>query len=162
MSIHFTKEEFAERKLKVINKLKDEGLEALLMFKQESMYWLTGYDTFGFVFFQCLVLTAKGDLILLTRAPDLRQAQNTSVIQDIRIWVDKDGSSPSDELKNILVENHWTGFRPGTKENIPIIGKDGKYENVYINSGHFRYGLTMAPKSAEIINSLLIESKLCD
>jgi len=60
------------------------------------------------------------------------------------------------------VENHWVGFRPGTKENIPIIGKDGKYENVYINSGHFRYGLTMAPKSAEIINSLLAESKLCD
>ena len=104
MSIHFTKEEFAERKLKVINKLKDEGLEALLMFKQESMYWLTGYDTFGFVFFQCLVLTAKGDLILLTRAPDLRQAQNTSVIQDIRIWVDEDNSNPTNELKNILSE----------------------------------------------------------
>ena len=60
------------------------------------------------------------------------------------------------------MENHWAGFRPGTKENIPIIGKDGKYENVYINSGHFRYGLTMAPKSAEIINSLLVESELCD
>jgi len=104
MSIHFTKEEFAERKLKVINKLKDEGLEALLMFKQESMYWLTGYDTFGFVFFQCLVLTVKGDLILLTRAPDLRQAQNTSVIQDIRIWVDEDSSNPTNELKNILSE----------------------------------------------------------
>ena len=104
MSIHFTKEEFAERKLKVINKLKDEGLEALLMFKQESMYWLTGYDTFGFVFFQCLVLTVKGDLILLTRAPDLRQAQNTSVIQDIRIWVDEDNSNPTNELKNILSE----------------------------------------------------------
>jgi Xaa-Pro dipeptidase len=104
MSIHFTKEEFKERQLKVIKELKNQGLDALLMFKQESMYWLTGYDTFGFVFFQCLVLTAKGDLILLTRAPDLRQAQNTSIINDIRIWVDKDGSSPSDELKNILVE----------------------------------------------------------
>tara|TARA_B110000014_G_scaffold264413_1_gene265755 strand:- start:182 stop:1207 length:1026 start_codon:yes stop_codon:yes gene_type:complete len=63
-------------------------------------------------------------------------------------------------LKNILVENHWVGFRPGTKNNIPIIGKDIKYENVYINSGHFRYGITMAPKSAEIINSLLVESKI--
>ena len=104
MSIHFSKEEFAERKLKVINKLKDEGLEALLMFKQESMYWLTGYDTFGFVFFQCLVLTTKGNLILLTRAPDLRQAQNTSIINDIRIWVDKDKSNPSNELKSILAE----------------------------------------------------------
>jgi len=104
MGIHFTKEEFKERQSRVIKELKKQGLDALLMFKQESMYWLTGYDTFGFVFFQCLVLTIKGDLILLTRAPDLRQAQNTSIINDIRIWLDKDKSNPSDDLKNILVE----------------------------------------------------------
>jgi len=104
MGLHFTKEEFAERKSKVIKELKNQSLDALLMFRQESMYWLTGYDTFGFVFFQCLILTVKGDLILLTRAPDLRQAQNTSIINDIRIWVDKDKSNPADELKKILSE----------------------------------------------------------
>jgi len=104
MGIHFKKEEFKERQSKIINELKNQGLDALLMFRQESMYWLTGYDTFGFVFFQCLVLTVKGDLILLTRAPDLRQAQNTSIINDIRIWIDKDRSNPSDELKSILAE----------------------------------------------------------
>jgi Xaa-Pro dipeptidase len=104
MGIHFTKEEFRERQSRVIKELNSQGLDALLMFRQESMYWLTGYDTFGFVFFQCLVLTAKGNLILLTRAPDLRQAQNTSVINDIRIWVDKDNSNPMNDLKNILSE----------------------------------------------------------
>jgi len=104
MGIHFTKEEFANRKSKVIKELKNQGLDALLMFRQESMYWLTGYDTFGFVFFQSLILTVKGELVLLTRAPDLRQAQNTSIINDIRIWVDKDKSNPADELKNVLSE----------------------------------------------------------
>jgi Xaa-Pro dipeptidase len=104
MGIHFTNEEFKKRKSMVIEELKNQGLDALLMFKQESMYWLTGYDTFGFVFFQSLVLTVNGDLILLTRAPDLRQAQNTSIIKDIRIWIDKNKSNPSDELKNILIE----------------------------------------------------------
>jgi len=104
MGIHFTKEEFAERKSKIIKELKNQNLDGLLMFRQESMYWLTGYDTFGFVFFQCLILSVKGDLILLTRAPDLRQAQNTSIINDIRIWVDEDKSNPADELKNILSE----------------------------------------------------------
>jgi len=104
MGIHFTKEEFAERKSKVIKELKKQELDALLIFRQESMYWLTGYDTFGFVFFQCLILTSSGSLTLLTRAPDLRQAQNTSIINDIRIWIDKDKSSPADELKNILSE----------------------------------------------------------
>jgi Xaa-Pro dipeptidase len=104
MGIHFTKKEFAERKSKVIKELKKQELDALLIFRQESMYWLTGYDTFGFVFFQCLILTSSGSLTLLTRAPDLRQAQNTSIINDIRIWIDKDKSSPTDELKNILSE----------------------------------------------------------
>jgi len=104
VAIHFTKEEFAERKSKVIKELKKQNLDALLMFRQESMYWLTGYDTFGYVYFQCLVLTVRGELVLLTRAPDLRQAQNTSIIKDIRIWVDKDRSNPTSDLKNILSE----------------------------------------------------------
>ena len=104
MAIHFTKKEFSDRKSKVIQELKKQNIDGLLMFRQESMYWLTGYDSFGFVYFQCLVLTAKGDLILLTRAPDLRQAQNTSIIKDIRIWVDKVNANPVNELKNILSE----------------------------------------------------------
>ena len=104
MAIHFTREEFLKRRSKVIEELKKQNLDGLLMFRQESMYWLTGYDTFGYVYFQCLILTANGNLILLTRAPDLRQAQNTSIIKDIRIWVDKDKSNPADELKNILSE----------------------------------------------------------
>jgi Xaa-Pro dipeptidase len=104
MSIHFSKKEFSIRKSKVLSELKKKNLDALLMFKQESMYWLTGYDTFGYVFFQTLILTSKGDIVLLTRAPDLRQAKNTSIIKDIRIWVDKEKSNPIDVLKNILSE----------------------------------------------------------
>ena len=86
--------------------MKDQNLNALLLFKQESMYWLTGYDTFGFVFFQSLILRDDGEIILLTRAPDLRQAQNTSNIKNIKIWEDKEDSNPSDFLKEILDSNY--------------------------------------------------------
>jgi len=79
------------------------------------MYWLTGYDTFGYVFFQTLVLDQKGNIILLTRAPDLRQAQNTSNIHDIRIWVDKDGINPTDDLKEILNELDLKGKKIGVE-----------------------------------------------
>jgi len=104
MALHFTAQEFESRENKVIKSMKEKSLDALLLFRQESMYWLTGYDTFGYVFFQCLVLTSAGDKILLTRAPDLRQAQNTSNIKDIRIWVDEDDNNPADDLKSILAE----------------------------------------------------------
>ena len=52
MALHFTKEEFSIRKSKVLKSMKEQNIDALLMFRQESMYWLTGYDTFGYVFFQ--------------------------------------------------------------------------------------------------------------
>ena len=113
MGLHFSKEEFSNRKEKILNSMKNEGLDALIMFRQESMYWLTGYDTFGYVFFQTLVLDHMGNVILLTRAPDLRQAQNTSNINDIRIWVDKDGANPADDLKIILDELNLKGKKIG-------------------------------------------------
>ena len=113
MALHFSKDEFQKRKANVLKSMKEQNLDALLMFRQESMYWLTGYDTFGYVFFQTLILDEKGNIILLTRAPDLRQAQNTSNIEDIRIWVDKDGSRPTDDLKIILDELDLKGKKIG-------------------------------------------------
>ena len=113
MGLHFSKDEFSSRKLKVLKKMEEQNIDALLMFRQESMYWLTGYDTFGYVFFQTLVLDQRGNTVLLTRAPDLRQAQNTSNIEDIRIWIDKDGSNPTDDLKNILNELNLKGKNLG-------------------------------------------------
>ena len=115
MALHFSKEEFLQRKTKVLESMKEQKLDALLMFRQESMYWLTGYDTFGYVFFQTLILNKNGNVILLTRAPDLRQAQNTSNIENIKIWVDKDGSNPTDDLKIILDELSLKGKKVGVE-----------------------------------------------
>ena len=113
MGVHFSDKEFKSRKLKTLESMKTQNIDALLMFRQESMYWLTGYDTFGYVFFQTLILDQKGNVILLTRAPDLRQAQNTSNIEDIRIWIDKDGSNPTNDLKIILDELSLKGKKIG-------------------------------------------------
>ena len=113
MSLHFSTKEFSNRKSATLKSMKDQSLDALLMFRQESMYWLTGYDTFGYVFFQTLILDSGGNITLLTRAPDLRQAQNTSNIKDIRIWIDKHGSNPTDDLKIILNDYNLKNKRIG-------------------------------------------------
>ena len=115
MALHFSDQEFSNRKNNTIESMKKFSLDAILIFRQESMYWLTGYDTFGYVFFQTLVMDQKGNMILLTRAPDLRQAQNTSNIKDIRIWVDKNNSDPTHELKNILNELNLKGKNIGVE-----------------------------------------------
>ena len=115
MGLQFSKEEFLNRQKKVLKSMGEQNLDALLMFRQESMYWLTGYDTFGYVFFQTLVLDKNGNIVLLTRAPDLRQAQNTSNIEDIRIWIDKENSNPTDDLKIILNELNLKGKKLGVE-----------------------------------------------
>ena len=100
--LHFTREEFAARRLATQVEMAARHLDGILLFRQESMYYLTGYDTFGYVFFQCLYLHADGGMTLLTRAPDLRQAQLTSVIEDIRIWRDAPDANPMLELRDIV------------------------------------------------------------
>jgi Xaa-Pro dipeptidase len=104
MPIHFAVEEYAGRQRQAAAALAASGLDALLCFRQESMYWLSGYDTFGYCFFQCLVLRADGGMTLLTREPDRRQAQITSVIEDVRVWVDREGVNPAEDLRELLAE----------------------------------------------------------
>lgn len=111
--LHFKPQEFAARRAAAIAAMEAEGLDALLMFRQESMYYLTGYDTFGYVFFQCLVLTADGRDVLLTRAPDLRQAQFTSIIEHVQVWVDGPEADPVAELRDLLSTLGLSGRRLG-------------------------------------------------
>ena len=96
MALHFTREEFAARQARAIAAMEQAGLDGLLMFRQESMYYLSGYDTFGYVFFQCLYFSADGRMTLLTRAPDRLQAKHTSIIEDVRIWVDAPDAKPAE------------------------------------------------------------------
>ena len=127
MPLHFAPEEYAARRAKVCADLADAGLQGLLMFRQESMFYLTGYDTFGYVFFQCLYLGADGRLVLLTRSPDLRQAQQTSTIEDIRIWVDGPDAEPARDLRGILEAEGCAGTTLGVEyEAYGLTAANGK------------------------------------
>lgn len=115
MHLHFSESEFAARRDETVKQLIARGLDGLLIFRQESMYYLTGYDSFGYVFFQCLYLGVDGRLVLLTRAPDLRVARYTSVIPDIRVWVDRPDAKPTEELRRILDEHGCAGRQLGVE-----------------------------------------------
>ena len=116
-ALHFTRAEFDARLAAAAAALRARGLDGLLMFQQESMYYLTGYDTFGFCFFQCLYLGADGRLALLTRSADLRQARHTSIIEDIRIWTDAAGAEPAAQLKDMLASLGAKRARLGIEAN---------------------------------------------
>ena len=94
--------------------LRQAGLDAVLLFAQESLYYLTGFDTSGYVFFQAAVLTAaEQPITLLTRLPDRAQAHATSNIADIRIWLNAEDAAPADELREIMAEKGLRGAKVG-------------------------------------------------
>jgi Xaa-Pro dipeptidase len=127
MALHFSREELAGRRAAACAALQKRGLDGLLMFRQESMFYLTGYDTFGYVFFQCLYLGADGKVTLLTRAPDRLQAQHTSVIEDIRIWVDRPDADPALDLRAILEGHGCRGRKLGVEyEAYGLTARNGK------------------------------------
>ena len=59
------------------------------------------------------------------------------------------------QLADIQPVRHWAGLRPGSPDNIPVIDRHPDFDNVFVNTGHFRYGVTMAPASAELLASLM-------
>ena len=115
MALHFELSEFDARRERLMAKMAEEKLDALLLFAQESMYWLTGYDTFGYCFFQTLVVKSDGSMTLLTRSADLRQARNTSIIENILIWVDRPNADPTLDLKNLLSDLDLLGAKIGVE-----------------------------------------------
>jgi glycine oxidase len=44
----------------------------------------------------------------------------------------------------------WAGLRPGTPDDLPVIGFSTAVENLYHATGHFRNGILLAPASAEL------------
>ncbi|MDE0524622.1 MAG: Xaa-Pro peptidase family protein [Boseongicola sp.] len=116
VSLRFSQEEHAARLAATRAELNCRGLDALLVFAQESHYYLTGYDSSGYVFFQAGVITAdERPTVLLTRRPDLRQAETASLYDEIRIWFNAEKVNPAEDLRAILQELGLRGARVGVE-----------------------------------------------
>ncbi len=115
MPLHFDAAEYADRQARATRALNESGLDALLMFAPESHYWICGYDTFAFAMFQTMVLTADGELHLMTRRPDRLQALHTSTLppERIHVWPQYEGSDPAAHLADLLDSLGLAGARLG-------------------------------------------------
>lgn len=54
------------------------------------------------------------------------------------------------------IVKHWAGLRPGSPEGIPYIGPVPEYEGLWLNCGHFRNGLVLAPASCRLLTDLVL------
>lgn len=116
VTLRFAQSEYHTRQLRTRARMVARGLDALLVFAQESHFWLTGYDTAGYVFFQAGLITAdEGPMTVLTRTPDKRQAETNSLYDEVRIWLNAEGANPARDLRAILEERGLGGARVGVE-----------------------------------------------
>lgn len=155
MALHFSKQEYAARLERLKARMAEENLDCLLLFAQESMYWLTGYDTFGYCFFQTMIVKANGEIVLLTRSADLRQAQHTSIVENIVIWTDKSDADPTKNLHQILSGMDLVGANIGIEyDTVGLTAKYGMDLNARLKS------FAELHDASELVNALrLIKSK---
>ncbi|MFT0517665.1 glycine oxidase ThiO [Pseudomonas faucium] len=59
------------------------------------------------------------------------------------------------ELEGAEVVGHWAGLRPGSPEGVPYIGRVPGHEGLWLNCGHYRNGLVLAPASCQLFADLL-------
>ncbi|MBX9764535.1 MAG: glycine oxidase ThiO [Pseudomonadaceae bacterium] len=59
-------------------------------------------------------------------------------------------------LANAEVVGHWAGLRPGSPEGIPFIGPVPGHEGLWLNCGHYRNGLVLAPASCQLLADLML------
>ena len=60
-------------------------------------------------------------------------------------------------LADAEVVGHWAGLRPGSPEGVPYIGEVPGFKGLWLNCGHYRNGLVLAPASCQLFTDLLLE-----
>jgi len=96
-----------------------------------------------------LIPRRDGHLLVGSTREDVGFDKSTT--EDARAMLLKRAIALLPALHDKPLINHWAGLRPGSPGNIPTIGRHPHLANLFINSGHFRYGVTMSPASVEVL-----------
>ena len=60
------------------------------------------------------------------------------------------------DLAAYPVTHQWAGLRPSSPEGIPYIGEHPEIRGLFVNTGHFRNGIVLAPASARLAADLML------
>ncbi len=59
-------------------------------------------------------------------------------------------------LADAEVVGHWAGLRPGSPDGVPFIGQMPGFAGLWLNCGHYRNGLVLAPASCQLLTDLML------
>ncbi|MCE8043492.1 glycine oxidase ThiO [Halomonas daqingensis] len=59
-------------------------------------------------------------------------------------------------LADCAIEHHWAGLRPAAPDGIPFIGELPKTRGLFVNAGHYRNGLVLAPAASRLVVDMML------
>jgi glycine oxidase len=80
--------------------------------------------------------------------------------QSARDWLVSRAIGMCPRLAEAELIAHWAGLRPGSPEGIPWIGPWPGTKGLFLNAGHYRNGLVLAPAASRLLADLLLERPL--
>jgi Xaa-Pro dipeptidase len=100
----FDAEEYAKRVERARAALDEQRLDALVLFHQESMYYLFGYDQLGYWVYQAAVLTPDGEITVLSRGADHDLIAGLPGVSEVRTWKDDSHDEPALMTRDLLAD----------------------------------------------------------
>ena len=103
-------------------------------------------------------LVPRRDGLILAGSTSELAGFDKSITNEAREELSAFTASVFPDLAQAPILRQWSGLRPGSQDSIPYIGPLPGWEGLFVAAGHFRYGLTNAPATADILVSLLTET----
>jgi glycine oxidase len=83
---------------------------------------------------------------------------DSSLTKKAAAWLRAQAAGLMPSLAKWEQAEHWAGLRPGSPDDLPILGETA-IEGLYIASGQYRNGILLAPVMAEVLRSLILERR---
>src|SRR3990172_11213442 len=101
----FERSEYEERLRRTRAAMRAAGLDVLLVFHQEHMFYLAGYDQIGYWVYQVLIVPAADlGMTAVVRKVDELLVRDGGIVDDVRVWLDDATRDPAQQTADILEE----------------------------------------------------------
>jgi glycine oxidase len=95
---------------------------------------------------------------LFVGATATREGFDTALTDHAADWLATHATALLPTLSNWEIVEHWAGLRPGSPDDLPIVGETA-LSGLFVASGQYRNGILFAPAIADALHSLILERR---
>ncbi len=112
------------------------------------------------IFGEALYLAPKQDNTIIVGATKEEVGFDTSITVGGVSWLLNSALHLVSSLASCPINQIWTGFRPKTPDNLPILGKAPGWDNVTVAVGHGSIGIMLSPITGKTIAELVVTGEV--